>query len=344
MYKIKASPGRTVTINDKLYLYFSGTAYLGMPRDPDFRELVIEGFDRYGTNFGGSRLANVRFDIFDKTEETILKLTGAPAAISASSGTAAGQLLAHYFYDKAILWATPDAHPSMMAPGQGVRRLGDNWMSELPQLLASVEEAVVLFCNSVNVLAVQKTDFSWLEQIPKTKKFTLVIDDSHYLGVGGINGGGTFTELNWPDHIEVIVVSSLGKAFGVPAGMILGSEALIEGLWRTPLFGGGSPTVLAYLYAFVNGQEVYNKNRATLKKNIARFVDDLPEQNNLKTFEGYPVFSVRDENLADNLFEQGILLSSFPYPSPTSPKVTRIVLNSLHRDDDIDKLLGCLQG
>lgn len=116
MYKIKASPGRTVTIDEKDYLYFSGTAYLGIPKDPDFLALVIEGFRRYGTNFGGSRLANVRFDIFDKTEATLLSLTGAPAAISASSGTMAGQLLAHYFFGKADMLATPDAHPAMLPP------------------------------------------------------------------------------------------------------------------------------------------------------------------------------------------------------------------------------------
>lgn len=342
MYKIKASPGRTVVINGKTYLYFSGTAYLGIPQDPDFRELVLQGFERYGTNFGGSRLANVRFDIFDKTEEVLLNLTGAPAAISASSGTAAGQLLAHYFFDKAIMLATPDAHPSMMAPGQAVRRLGHNWVATLPELLQNVTEPVVLFSNAVNVLNVQKTDYSWLEQVPKNKNFTLVVDDSHYLGIGGENGGGTYTDLQVPDHVELVVVSSLGKAFGVPAGIILGTEALIEGLWRTPLFGGGSPTVLAYLHAFVHGQRIYNNNRAKLKKNIQHFRNHLPPRNRLKTLEGYPVFSVKDENLADDLFEKGILLSAFPYPSPTSPKVTRIVLNSLHHSKDIDTLLQCL--
>jgi 8-amino-7-oxononanoate synthase len=342
MYKIKASPGRTVTIHKKEFLYFSGTAYLGMPRNPDFRRLVIEGFDRYGTNFGGSRLANVRFDIFDETERTLIDLTGAPAAISVSSGTAAGQLLAHYFFDKAVMLATPDAHPSMIAPGQEVRRLGHNWTLEIPRILEAIHEPVVLFCNAVNVLHVQKTDFSWLAQVPFGKNFTLVVDDSHYLGIGGVRGGGTFSELKCPDHVELVVVSSLGKAFGVPAGIILGTEALIDGLWRTPLFGGGSPTVLAYLHAFVKGQQIYEKNRAILKSNIAKFLRSLPESNRLQTFEGYPVFSVKDENLADELFEQGIILSSFPYPSPTSPKVTRIVLNSLHRNEDIDTLLSHL--
>jgi 7-keto-8-aminopelargonate synthetase-like enzyme len=92
----------------------------------------------------------------------------------------------------------------------------------------------------------------------------------------------------------------------------------------------------------VKGQEIYEKNRAMLKKNIARFSENLPRFKRVQTFEGYPVFSVKDENLADELFERGVLLSSFPYPSLTSPKVTRIVLNSLHRDEDIDHLLSCL--
>ena len=339
MYKIKASPGRTVTIDEKDYLYFSGTAYLGIPKDPDFLALVIEGFRRYGTNFGGSRLANVRFDIFDKTEATLLSLTGAPAAISASSGTMAGQLLAHYFFGKADMLATPDAHPAMLPPGNTAQRLETNWKENILEIISSSKAPLVLFSNAVNVLNVEKTDFSWVKEVPEDKPFTLVVDDSHFLGIGGKAGGGTYSILEKPDHVELIVLSSLGKAFGLPTGVILGSVSLIESLWETPLFGGASPTVLAYLYAFVEGQPVYEKNRDQLEKNIAWFSSRLVSKERFKTFDGFPVFSVADENLADDLFEKGILLSAFNYPTPTSPLVTRIVINSLHRTGDLDKLL-----
>lgn len=342
MYKIKSSPGRTIIINEKEFLYFSGTAYLGIPGDVEFRDLVIEGFDRYGTNFGGSRLSNIRFDIFDEMEVTLQKLTGAPAAISASSGTLAGQLLAHYFYDKAKLYATPDAHPAMLIPGTAIEKLGGEWKSEIVNIVSTSEKPVLLFANSVNVLDVQKTDFSWVREIPSNKTFILVVDDSHYLGIGGNSGGGIYGELKTPENIELIVVSSLGKAFGIPAGIILGSKKLIDSLWNTPLFGGASPTVLAYFHAFVKGQQIYTKNRLKLEKNNMQFEAGLNNKLPFRSFENFPVYSIKEESIAEELMNSKILLSSFRYPSPTSPLVTRVVISSLHTEADIQKLLTCL--
>lgn len=343
MYKLKGSPGRTITIDEKEFLYFSGTAYLGMPKDPDFLILVKEGLSRYGTNYGGSRLANIEFDIIEKAEQLLAKITHTEAALTCSSGTVAGQLLVHHFSEETETYASPDAHPAMIPPGNLTIRLSENWTEKIISILKKTDKPVVLFTNAVNPLKVEQHNFSWLKEVPKDAKFTLVIDDSHSLGICGKNGGGINTIIDIPKHINLIILSSLGKAFGIPAGVVLGSKKLIRALWKSPLFGGASPTILAYLYAFVEGQDIYKRNRACLTKNVAYFSTQLENKDSFKNFKGYPVFSVQDNNLAGKLYNQGIILSSFHYPSPSSPLATRIIISSLHKKTDLDQLIKAIK-
>ena len=46
-------PGRSLTSEGKEWLYFSGTAYLGLAWNPTFLAYLHEGIQRYGANFGG---------------------------------------------------------------------------------------------------------------------------------------------------------------------------------------------------------------------------------------------------------------------------------------------------
>ena len=60
---ISSHTGRTVLRNNEEFLVFAGTAYLGIPQNETFRNLLLEGFQRFGTNYGSSRNGNVVFGI-----------------------------------------------------------------------------------------------------------------------------------------------------------------------------------------------------------------------------------------------------------------------------------------
>ena len=92
MHHLSELPGRTVQIAGEPWLYFSGTGYLGAGWNPDLQRLVLEGMQQYGLHFGGSRLSNIRLDIFEETETFLANYTGAEKALLLSSGTLAGQL------------------------------------------------------------------------------------------------------------------------------------------------------------------------------------------------------------------------------------------------------------
>ena len=54
-FTIDYLPNRTIHHDGREYLFFSGTAYLGIPQHPAFRQLLTDSIGRYGTTYGSSR-------------------------------------------------------------------------------------------------------------------------------------------------------------------------------------------------------------------------------------------------------------------------------------------------
>ena len=60
-----------IEVNNDTYLYFGGTAYLGIPQNKEFIGLYTEGLYRYGLNNGTSRGNNVQLAIYNEAETFI---------------------------------------------------------------------------------------------------------------------------------------------------------------------------------------------------------------------------------------------------------------------------------
>ena len=248
---LEALPGRSIDIDGTPFLYFSGTSYLGMSRNEIFQELLREGLARYGANFGGSRLGNIRFAVFEEAEIWLAGFAGAEAGLTVSSGTLAGRLLVEHFRGKASLYFAPGTHPALWGEGNYFQGTFESWVGYIMQEAARGQGPMVLFANSVDPLLVRKNAFEWLQQFPPGRPATVVVDDSHGFGVCGANGSGVWKELEAPDNVEAVVISSLGKAMGIPGGLILSSRAWIQQIWHSPFFGGASPAPPAFLYAML---------------------------------------------------------------------------------------------
>ncbi|MCF6240032.1 MAG: aminotransferase class I/II-fold pyridoxal phosphate-dependent enzyme [Bacteroidales bacterium] len=322
--------------NNSGLLVFKGTDYLGMTKNREFREYLHEGFLKYGSSFGGSRLSGSFADLYHEAENRLSKISGTEAALTFSSGTLAG-LAAINILDKnqECIYA-PDVHPALAPPAHLKTISFDLWKSNLIKKVKSDKKPLVILSNSLNPLKLEKYDFSWLHELAEEVAITLIIDDSHGYGVLGKDGSGIYNQLPNADNIEKIVVSSLGKAWAVPGGVVLSSKKIIDKLRTSSLFGGASPVIPAYLYAFLNAQALYAQNRKRLKNNIHLFLENLSAQ--LNYIPGFPVFSTLNHSFYDLLLKQGIEISAFNYPSPDSDRYTRIVLTSSHTEKEILKL------
>lgn len=339
-------PGRTLLVNGEEYLFCSGTSYLGISQNEGFREMLLEGMSRYGTNYSSSRNSNLQLRVFEETESFLALYTGAEAALTFSSGLLAGHVLVQALQGSGHFIYAPGTHPAVWRDASDAPEIGqvfEEWAEGLLQeVIYRPEQHIIIVCNSLDPLHVRNHSFGWLAALPPDKKYTVIIDDSHGFGVAGVDGAGIYSQLPAVPHVRPIIVSSLGKAFGIPAGVILGDGQLITQLRASPFFGGASPAVPAYLYAFLHSQEFYKVARQRLFANIAQFKQQLKQPEIFRSFDYYPVFSTTIHSLCPYLQRHKVLISSFRYPTPAHDTITRLILNSLHTPEDLQHLTNLI--
>lgn len=327
-----------INLSDKEYLYFGGTAYLGIPQNEDFIKLYVDGIKKFGLNNGTSRNNNIQLGIYNEAEIEAANRFKAEAALITSSGYLAAQLTVEELSNFGSVIYAPSTHPALWQEKQpdAVGAFTD-WSEEVVEKInAAHEKNWVLISNSMNNLIPEIYDFDFLERINKDKHIILIVDDSHGIGVNN-KGFGAYIKLPKLSNVENVVVASMAKALGVDAGLILGSEKIINQLKKTNTFIGASPPSAAGLFAFVNSAEIYQDAQTKLYVNIALFEKGV---NTKSTFEpNFPAFLFNDTDLADKLLQEQILISSFPYPGTNNTSINRVIISSWHSEAQIQKLI-----
>ena len=322
--------GRTIHINQKTYLNFTGTSYLGIIQNEEFITLVKRGLDRYGVFNGASRLAMYQErSLFEEAENFLCRWTGGESCLTFSSGTLAGTLIVQMLETEANALISENAHPAIR-PVMG-RTFGS--LTELEEVLqGQPSNTFAIYLNSVDPIQCEIVDIERLRKLDRPN-LTLVVDDSHGLGVLGPRGSGVFAKLADLKHTEVIVVSSLGKALGIPGGLVISNAERIAWVKRMALYGGAAPVSLAYLDAMISAEKIYEDAVQKLKQNIGLFRDQSPGSFSNRL----PITRVPNSHFKP-LFKGGILLSQLRYPTPQDELFTRIVLSAHHTAADITRL------
>ncbi|OIN60125.1 aminotransferase class I/II-fold pyridoxal phosphate-dependent enzyme [Arsenicibacter rosenii] len=342
-------PDRFITLDGQPYLFFSGTAYLGLPQHPSFRQLMTEAMARYGTVFGSSRNGNLRLAIYEPAEAQLAAFAGAPAALTLSSGMMAGQAVINWLKLPSA-WAgvnspvtfiyAPHTHPALWheptvsLPGCPF----SDWVAGLPALLAQGDGPVVILVNSLDAVRSEAYFFDWMASLPTNRPITVVVDDSHGLGVLGHERRGIWQHLPKPAGVRVVVTASLAKAMGLPGGVVLAGAEPVASLRHTAFFGGCSPIPPAYLNAYVEAGTLYQQAHDKLGRLIQLAETWLLPTGLFKQAPDYPVFYTDDDALYPFLLKQGICIYSFAYPTAADKANTRIVISAFHEPEDIDRL------
>lgn len=335
-------PSRTTISGGEEYLFFSGTAYLGIHARPEFGQLVSEGIKLWGTNYGASRLGNVSIPVFDRAESKLATWLGTPSALMVSSGTLAGRLVLEVLADEYEAHYSPIAHVAINPLYKKHEpQLFDSWIEQtLQKIRQSKKDKHLITFNSIDSLTAIHLPLDWTDAIPETKEVLLIADDSHGIGVMGEDGRGNFPALI-RRHPHAIMIASMGKAMGLPAGLIAGSKEIVQKAKAHPLFGGSSPMVPAYAHAFLHSDEIYSAARRRLFEKMNLFQETLGDSGLFTFSQNFPVYCTRAHGLAAFLEERKIRISHFAYPSPADDLYTRVVLNALHTRED---MLGLIEG
>lgn len=333
-----------IAVNGSEYLYFGGTAYLGIPQDKDFIRLYIEGIERYGLNNGTSRGNNVQLGIYDEAEAFIAQKYGAEASLISSSGYLSAKLVVQHYAKYGNRRYAPNSHPALWLNGDPENNLAfEDWSKQIVEEINSSEaEKWVLLSNSMNNLYPEVYDFGFLQKIDPAKKIVLIVDDSHGIGILNV-GTGALPNVPKLKHVEVIVVASMAKALGLDAGLVLGSKQAIQQLKQSDEFYGASPPAAAGMYAFINADDIYQAAYQKLQDNVKKITSLLQNSAAWHYVDGFPVFLCKEAGIEQQLLEEKILISSFPYPDRNGEILNRVVLSSWHSEADILKLVSALK-
>lgn len=339
VHRIDSFPGREIHSDGETYLYFGGTAYLGLQTDAQFQQRYIQNIKRYGTSYGASRKSNVRLSIFDDVEEYLADWVGSEGCITLSSGYLAAQLVVQSLVlEKHSLFHAPRTHSAMVLPGfKPYTTYTELDHAIRDQLTKKKDSAPVVLLDSIDFSGSNYPDFENLRTLP-LEEIILVVDDSHGIGVVGVNGGGVYRMVKALGAKELIVCSSLGKGLGIQGGAVFGTSQYIHALTKTALYGGASPAAPASMATLLESRKIYAQKKTRLQNNIELFLNYLEHFENFIFMDEHPAFSYSDTKLTDYLATKKILVTSFPYPDEDARLMNRIVLNAYHTPKDIETL------
>ncbi len=325
-------PDRTIQVEGKDYLYFGGTAYLGLPTNAKFQKILAESISKWGSFYGSSRSSNIILSIFDEVEGFFAKQLGAEDTVTTSSGTLAGKLVLEYLSkSEYTFYHYPKTHPAILH-GKSLPLFVDGKLH--PNLLNTTFEDVVITVDAVLALEVEPTSFEFLNAISPEKKITLIVDESHSIGIVGKQGKGVFSSISNNNLVRKIMVSSLGKALGLSGGIIASDKSFITAIKNETLFISSSCANAGYLEAYLKSQNLIQEQHIKLKENLDFLFDRFEPKSSFKFSKNYPVIYCNEANFYDNLYKKNIVITNFKYPNYKGI-MSRIVITANHTHEDL---------
>jgi 8-amino-7-oxononanoate synthase len=336
--KVSQFPDRIIEIDHEPYLYFGGTAYLGLSVHKEFQQLAVKNILRWGTTYGSSRSANVKVTAYDDGEAFLAQHIKAEAAVTVSSGMLAGKMVIEELNKETdCYFHFPDAHPAINSRNS-LPVFEANAIN--PRLLDAKQERITILTDGVPSYQTKPIDLSALKEIPKHKEITLVIDESHSLGILGHNGCGIYNEIQFPVKRK-IMVSSLGKAFGLTGGVIAGDLNFINQIKNLDIFISAAGMNPAFVQTLAEAREIYKIQHQKLIENLKYIDSRLIKNDNIKFDKTYPLIYIEIESITEILKANKIIIANFRYQE-NSKDINRIVVTANHLKEDLDKLVNIL--
>ena len=337
--KVNQFPDRKIEIENEEYLYFGGTAYLGLPTHPEFQKLLIKNILQWGTAYGSSRSANIQLNAYENGERFLANFIRAEAALTPSSGMLAGKLVIEILTPQTdCFFHFPDTHPAIKVPNSLPVFIGNELN---PRLLDNTTERITILTDSVPSFHVQPIDFSILNSISSNKEITLVIDESHSLGILGTNGCGIYSAINLLNIKRKITVASLGKAFGLTGGVIASDSEFIHQIINHDTFVSSAGMNAAFVQTMADSAAIYLQQHKKLKDNLKYIETHLIKKRAIHFDPNYPLIYPVIEGINEIFTANKIIITNFKYPTDTKD-LNRIVITANHKKEDLDTIIHIL--
>lgn len=357
------SDRRIVNIGGREILNFSSCNYVGLEADERLKQAAIEAIQRYGTQYYCVR-AYTSLSYYQELESQMEQLFGYPSVIMPTTMLGHLSCLPSLVSSEDAVIMDHQVHTSVQmtakilkANGTHVEMIRHNRLDYLEsriQKLRTEYRKIWYLADGVYSMYGNIAPMADLyELMQRYEQFHLYIDDSHGMSWTGKNGSGTVLQ-GMPFHPNLVLITSLGKAFGASGGVAVFHDRNTRELVRntgSPLIFTG-PLQPATLGAAVASAKIHLSDEIVvlqdkLKHNIDYFAKKaqslgLPIISKDHTpifFLGVSRFEVGGK-LVKALLNRGFFSCIACYPSvPYNNTGIRFLLTLNHTKSDIDNLL-----
>lgn len=337
--KVNSFPNRILETENENYLYFGGTAYLGLPTNKKFQKLLINNILQWGTAYGSSRSANVELAAYENGEQFLAQFIKSDAAITLSSGMLAGKIVIDTLQSQTDrFFHYPNIHTAIKSQNSLPFFIQDEMN---PRLQDTKKEKITILTDAVASFSTEPVDLSFLRLISPHKEITLVIDESHSLGILGKNGRGLYSNIEYPNIKRKIMLSSLGKAFGLTGGIVASDAEFIQQIKTNDSFISSAGMNPAFVQTICDAKKIYIKQHQKLKDNLAYLKKKLLINKVYNFNSEYPLIYLETADVNSILEKNKIIVANFKYASGIKD-LNRIVITANHKKKDLDQIITIL--
>jgi glycine C-acetyltransferase len=307
--------------------------YLGLANHPDVVAAAGEGLARYGAGTASVRFICGKFAPHLELERDLADFCGTAAALTYTSCWNANAALLDALCDRPAAIFSDRLNHASIIDGMRLARPAHKAVYEhsdpddLRRVLrdAPPVERRLIVTDGVFSMEGDLALMPELAEIAAEHEATLIVDDSHGIGVIGETGRGVVERFGLLGRDDIVLTGTLGKALGGAAGgFVAGGEALcqvLEQRSRAQLFSNGlPPSVACSARRALTEVREHPELVTRLRANVAAMRDAIATTG-LKPLDGesaiVPIIvgatpdAIRASEL---LLERGVYATGFGYP------------------------------
>jgi len=352
----------------KEFIKMNSNSYLGLSLRKDMIEAEEQAAREFGVGPGAVRFISGTYEAHVELEKRLAKFLGREAAMAFSSAyvTSMGVIVPLTTPETVIV--SDELNHNCIIQAMRLSRPADKFIykhNNMADAEAKIKEAIGKGKRALVVtdgIFSMRGDYAPLDQlVALCKKYedkfeegiVTIVDDSHGIGAFGPTGRGSeeFTGA----RVDILI-GTLGKAFGVNGGFVVGSATTLQFLRESaPMYIYSNPITVSEAAASMKALEILMSDEGQKRLHYLggltkRFRDGLKNAG-YETIDGpHPVvpLMVRDTkktaDLVKHLKENGVLATGLNYPVvPKGDEEIRFQVCADHTEADIDYVLDVLK-
>jgi glycine C-acetyltransferase len=347
-------------------LVFCSNNYLGLADHPEVVQAGEEGLRTLGAGTASVRFICGTFSCHRELEERIADFLGTEAALTYVSCWNANEGLLTNLVEKGDAILSDELnHASIIDAGRLARQanrkvFSHSDMSALEETLEEVKDAPVKLVVTDGVFSMEGDVANLPDLVSACRKAdaTLIVDDSHGVGVLGPGGRGVHEHFGLPGRAPEgvdVFTGTLGKALGGAAGgYVAGPQEVIDCLVqrsRPQLFSNALPPTVACSSA--KALEILQREPervARLHQNVdmmRRGLRDLGYEVLQSPTAILPIIvgdTAKAIRFSDRLLEMGVFVIGFGFPVvPEGAARLRVQMSAAHTEEHIQQALDAFR-